>query len=248
MTTLVPAGPYLPTTPTDSGGVLDHDVVHQAIADATAELQTATALHGALLGVKVWSTGSSAYVWSGDGSAPSAGAYTQILFIDPTGTHDPSTSTGGRSNANDLWETGVTGGGGAGALIASKVYNPGTVQTINVTGATFSDVDATNLAVTFIVPASGQVIVRQESAFVSAASTQLDWNLREGSSDVAASAAGVSYNGGQGRAGKSVLITGLTPGASKTWKWGHARTFGSTTVSTLYGGSWGQALMEVWAA
>ena len=52
----------------------------------------------------MWS--STQYVWSGDGTAPDADAYTNIIFIDPTGLHDPATSTGGRSNPNDLWETG----------------------------------------------------------------------------------------------------------------------------------------------
>jgi hypothetical protein len=63
-------------------------------------------LHAALLAVKVWSESAGAYVWSGDGIAPDAAAYAQILFIDPSGAHDPATSPGGRVNDNDLWETG----------------------------------------------------------------------------------------------------------------------------------------------
>jgi hypothetical protein len=66
-------------------------------------------LHSALLAVKVWSTAASSYVWSGDGIAPDPLSYTQILFVDPAGTHNPTTSPGGRSNVNDLWETGAVG-------------------------------------------------------------------------------------------------------------------------------------------
>src|SRR5262252_358756 len=54
---------------------------------------------------KVWS--GTAYVWpNANGTAPPANSYTNILFTDPTGTHDPTTSTGGRTTVNDLWEPG----------------------------------------------------------------------------------------------------------------------------------------------
>jgi hypothetical protein len=206
-----------------------------------------TALHSNLLATKVWS--GSAYVWPGT-TAPDANSFTNIVFIDPTGTHDPKTSTGGRNVANDLWETGTaSSGSAAGALLATKTYNPGTATTVNTTSGTFADIDATNLVVTFTAPASGQVIVRLESGSVGATTSELSWNIRESTSDVGGTAQAVHYNfTGNVRLCKSVLITGLTAGSSHTYKWGHARTSGSGTVGTLYGGGWGQAVMEVWAA
>jgi hypothetical protein len=53
---------------------------------------------------KVWD-GVSSYVWP-TGTAPPDNNYTNIEFIDPLGTHDPTTSTGGRTVVNDLWEPG----------------------------------------------------------------------------------------------------------------------------------------------
>lgn len=121
-----------------------------AVGWTTAAAASLTALHSALLAVKVWS--STQYVWSGDGTAPDASSYTQILFIDPAGTHDPTTSTGGRTNANDLWETGtplppagtyVTAQGGGLETVSTQAtasgsvtldLNSGNVHVLTLTG------------------------------------------------------------------------------------------------------------------
>lgn len=108
------------------------DIGADDMRTVTTELynQPPAILHSNLLATKVWS--GSAYVWPGT-TAPDANAYTNIVFIDPAGTHDPKTSTGGRDVANDLWETGtVSGGGGTtdrGLWAASTAYNAGDVVT-----------------------------------------------------------------------------------------------------------------------
>jgi hypothetical protein len=88
-----------------------------------------SALNQGLLATKVWS--GTAYVWPGPGgTGPDSNAYTNITFIDPTGTHDPHTSSGGRNVANDLWETGTPSGGGGGSVADRGVFAPCTVYNV----------------------------------------------------------------------------------------------------------------------
>ena len=70
--------------------------------------------------------------------------------------------------------------------------------------------------------------------------------LREGAADVANSTTPVSKieNTNQ-RNAASILITGLTPGAVKTWKWAHRTASAAGTAYLYAGGSTGQAVMEV---
>lgn len=214
-----------------------------------------TALNQGLLATKVWSTGSSAYVWpGGGGTAPDSNAFTNIIFIDPTGAHDPKTSTGGRNTANDLWETGTpAGGGGSGtaSLLAYTRYNPGTQAAVNATTTSYVDIDATNLTVTFTAPSSGRVIV-----VLSAQVNQLTngsgyyWGLRSGGSLVANSNCLILYHQNSEthyRPSMRVVIDGLTPSTSYTYTWAHMRGFGTATCQTIYGGGADPAVMEVWS-
>lgn len=143
----------------------------------------------------------------------------------------------------------------AGALLQRTVYNPGT--TVIVGGfQTEQDLDATNLAVTF-TPTSTAVIVSLTGTFyTNAGGINEAWNVREGSTEVAGSQAaiggpGVTYT----RVTHRFLITGLTPGVAKTWKWGAKMAAGSQNVYFVAGqtnpsglGIPGPAIMEVWAA
>jgi hypothetical protein len=209
-----------------------------------------TALNQGLLATKVWA--STQYVWP-TGTAPDSNSFTNIEFIDPGGGHDPATSTGGRSVVNDLWETGTggSGGGGGTALLARVRHNPSTTSLVAATSSTFVDVDATNLKVTFTVPASGAVIVGL-CADASVTNTALAWGLRSAGSDVPNSQTSAAYTASssavQPRVAYRALIDGLTPGASLTYTWSHARVAGTLTTQTIWGGANGAALMEVWSA
>lgn len=125
-----------------------------------------------------------------------------------------------------------------GAIIGITHYNPsGAAVTVTTTSATFSDIDATNLAVSFVVPPSGQVLVRLNCFCSAAASTTYDWGLREGSTPVTGADAIMAFGLGSGQLRETVefLITGLTPGAPKTWKWAHRLSSGSGASGVTYG-------------
>lgn len=141
------------------------------------------------------------------------------------------------------------GAGGGSGLIGLTNYNPGTAAYTGTTSATPSDIDATNLKIDFIVPPSGKILFRLTARFSVNAATDLLWNLREGTSDIAGSSAIIHYASAGyvgSRASSPCLVTGLTPGAAKTYKWGHARGSGGT-CETGYGGTAGPAVMEAWA-
>lgn len=139
-------------------------------------------------------------------------------------------------------------------LIGVTSYNPGSQTTVLRTSTTLADVDATNLAVSFTVPASGKVVVSLETYAFCGPDTGLAWGLREGSTDITSKL--VNYNSSpsiykEDRVTAEFHITGLTPGASKTYKWSAARAAGSSDAATRYGGTAlqaGQAVMKVLAA
>jgi hypothetical protein len=55
-----------------------------------------------------------------------------------------------------------------GALLASKLYSPGSLQTFAAVSSTWTYPDTTNLAVTASVPNSGNVIVRAHGGLIQA--------------------------------------------------------------------------------
>lgn len=146
--------------------------------------------------------------------------------------------------------TGVDPASLSGTLLAVTSYNPATETAVTTTSATFADIDATNLAVTFTAPASGTVIVTLDALLVAGTTTTLHWNLRSAGADVAGTQKRMAYNGpsNQIRGGARIRVAGLTAGSSYTYTWGHARTVGTDNAQTIYGGTVGAAIMEVWAA
>lgn len=126
---------------------------------------------------------------------------------------------------------------GAG-IIACTAYNPGTLVTYSTSTATVADVDATNLAVTFTAPPSGKVLVRLSALadLSSATSSALYWGLREGSTTLAGLAQAINSRAGLQYSNVVVVVTGLTPGSSHTYKWAFATNGNPGPVGHIYSG------------
>ena len=151
----------------------------------------------------------------------------------------------------DIDHTGITGTGSGGAqLLAYKSHSAGDETT---GGTSLADVDATNAAVTFTAPASGNVLVRL-SGTVSPGTTNnafVSWGLREASSDIAGAvgesiavrASGSAGSGQSIAASMSFVLTGVTAG-SHTYKWSHACSSGT---GALKANASKPAIMEVWS-
>lgn len=117
-------------------------------------------------------------------------------------------------------------------LIALATYGPTTQANYSTSSTTIDDIDATNARITFIVPASGRVLVYLE---VPAAHLQgwMELGLREGTTVIAAARINTDDAGG-GAAFRTFLITGLTPGASKTYKAGFSVGSGGSGTANVY--------------
>lgn len=140
-----------------------------------------------------------------------------------------------------------------GVLLTSVYYRPATSpDRSTTTSTTFVDVNAA-LTVTFTVPASGKALIKAGGYVFkdtgSTSSATYIWNLRQGSSDVANSDMrmfGSQSTGAASAIGTTFNLTGLTPGASVTYKLGHRVT--ADTFGLLHTNTFGLAFMEVWSA
>lgn len=133
-------------------------------------------------------------------------------------------------------------------LIGLAYYDEGGVDRLlgSVSNTTPVDVDATNLSVTFTVPASGKVLVVLTGFGVLTSGFTPYVDLRESSTVIATRAFG--FFGGGNQSGYRTLkfkITGLTPGASHTYKWSN-HTDGGGTFGIEVGPTYGAATIEVW--
>lgn len=121
-------------------------------------------------------------------------------------------------------------------LLATTVYLPTSLADYSTTSATFVDLDATLLAVTFVAPQSGKVLVQLcADAAAGGAGTYHQWNLRDSNGDIAGTGVRTTGNfGSSSEVGitRDIVVTGLTPGMTYTWKWGHRRDAGSGTPHT----------------
>jgi hypothetical protein len=173
-------------------------------------------------------------------ASPSAGS--QRLFLD--------SADGNKLKRKDSSGTVTTiEGGSASGVLAYTSYNPGTLSSYTTTSTTVSDVDATNLAVTFTAPTSGKVLVTL-SGVGGASGTANDnslWALRESTTTIAGPSNAHAGNGSaNSNLTMSFVITGLTGGSSYTYKWAWKSSVGTNTAR-LYAGTGIQAVMTVTA-
>lgn len=152
---------------------------------------------------------------------------------------------------SDIDHTGLPGaGGGSGGLLAVKYYDPGSIGSYTTT-TTQADADATNAAVTFTAPASGNVLVRVNfQAFPNSTTGSLLVGLRESTSNIIDKkqvAADLATNDIIPVC-VSFYLTGVTAG-SHTYKLALAHGTNSWTARWGGGASSAMALvMEVWSA
>lgn len=173
-------------------------------------------------------------VASGNRGQPVGGTTGQVLTKNSATNYD----TG--------WATPSGGGGGGGALLASVVR---TTSTYSTSGTTFSDVDATNFAVTFTAPTSGTVRIRMEAiAAVNSTGYTHFWGLRAEATNVAGSERAMGQNTILQRLGTSITITGLTSGTSYTYKWSYRANGGGAAIYADSSNSRAPAIMEVYSA
>jgi hypothetical protein len=205
---------------------------------------------------------------SGAGARLGKGSDGQVLTVDPSTHHLVwATPGGGVADILDLTtaETDDTlvlapdgaggvefraesGGGGGGGLLAANRY--ATATTYTTTSTTPVDVDATNMAVTFTAPASGNVLVIL-SAYrdsVGGGGGNNYWGIREATTNLAGSV--IDRDGFGTYLTIQFLITGLSAG-SHTFKWAYAKNGGTERINVGVGTGvtvYGPAVMSVWEA
>lgn len=160
-----------------------------------------------------------------------------------TGSPTAPTQSSG-DNSTKLATTAYVDAAAGSPLLAITNYSPGSNTTAVTTSASMVDADATNLVVTFTAPASGKVLVILEAKLSFSGTDDAAWGLREGTNTIAESFVGRA-NAARPRVG--FYITGLTPGSSHTYKWGH-HSGGAVQAIISFGGTTGAAKMEVYRA
>lgn len=125
-----------------------------------------------------------------------------------------------------------------GTIIGYKADTSGDHTT---TSTSLADLDATNAAVTFTAPASGNVLVRLAatcSPAPSSASAYTSWGVRESTSNIAGAvgesiavrnASTASTNDKFDGVTKEFILTGISAG-SHTYKWAWATSAGTATL------------------
>lgn len=154
----------------------------------------------------------------------------------------------GRKASGDIAALTPAEAGVPGTILALLAYAPGSETTYTTTDTTVADLDATNLAIAFTAPDSGNVIVRLSAMVEAAAANRCFWALREGSSTIATQFVWRAANSTPyARITAEIPITGLTPGSSHTYKWA-AKSNTTDDVFTIGGTDNGPFIMEVVAA
>lgn len=153
---------------------------------------------------------------------------------------------------NDGSDTITIAATGGAALLGSVFYRPASPDRHTTSSTSFSDMDATNLAVTFTATTTTVMVDLIGFVFKDTGTTngaQYHWNLRDSGGDIADTNQVVSYSNSTAlawRTATSVRVAGLTVGNSYTFKWGHKVS--ADTFGILHSTTWGDAVMRVWAA
>lgn len=139
----------------------------------------------------------------------------------------------------------------AGSILGVLVHNPETADNWSVTSTTGADYNAA-LAVTFTAPATGKVLVDLDGTHLAAAdNTRVHWLLRSAGSNVAGAIVTLTAGTAARRDHATVLVSGLTPGATVALSWAAAVGAGATSTLRAGGGDTpgatvgGQAVMVV---
>lgn len=141
---------------------------------------------------------------------------------------------------------GGTGGGG-GVVIGSTFYNPDPVAVFVTAANAFVDVSPA-LVVSFDAPTSGHVAVTLQALSVGVLGASLEavvlWNLREGGANIPGTSGHVqsSIDDGLGtfpnfRLSLTVEITGLVPGSTHSYAWGHRVGTAGDAAALVAGGA-----------
>lgn len=146
--------------------------------------------------------------------------------------------------------------GPSGVALATVAYNPASLATYTTSSTSFVAVDATNLTISFTVPASGKVIIVLEAAGKGiTATTDLWWAVGPHSGGVATGSGGsMTSLSNSTRCRETILLTGLTPGAAVQYDWLYGSDTTGQSVSMFAGGTGlagsgtGAAIMAVYAA
>lgn len=264
---------FTPTAKTTTYTAVDGDYV---IGDATSGAFTVTLpspTAGRVVAVRKVDSGSNAITVSAasgtiDGSATrslSKQWQTQYYVADGTNWQrlvvpgvEGIAASGTASSSTYLRGDGswATPSGGT-ALLGVTQYAPASKATYTTSSTSYVALDTTNLTVTFVAPASGQVLLRLGATGSNATGWQSWAVLTHGTSTLVGKAMFRNYSdAGQPFATQEQVIGGLTPGNTYTWDWAQATGNASFSVSTYAMGATSPtqaspaapAVMEVWSA
>lgn len=181
-------------------------------------------------------TSATRFVGGTASGAPASGTFATGDFVIAQNGHVWVCTTGGTPGT---WAD-ISGGGGASPLLAIAT----STTTFSTANQTLTDVDATNLAPTVTVPASGKLLV-QMTAMCTIVTQDGQWGLRDGSNTVLKAATIVIRytNTLTTMVTWQVELTGLTPGSLQV-KWGACVDGASGSIAFFGNG----ATMTIWAA
>lgn len=183
-------------------------------------------------------------------TAHTAAATTATIVRGQEGT-SAQTWASGATWAHTATTKDFDGSGGGSGLIGLTTYAPAVSASMNTANTTLTALDATNLSVSFTVPPSGKVLVRLTAEANNVSSPMQFWGLLDGGAVVTGSLARIQnhLSSQLTRVSSTVVLTGLTAGAAKSYAWGQKQANGGTVYT--YAGNdasgVGPAIMEVWA-